>query len=198
MSSYQIDINDKKLVLRTTSFKAEKGSVLHSDIFSRELASALSAGAVLTLLGFFFAGNFKVTIVHYLIAIILFSALFLIFRSYIFVESILETVVDKDGGVITVSLKRITGEMKETFPLSELAGIGVRHITLKPENPDGMRVVENVSLQHGTVMPGFGEAEEFYAAEIGVKSGRQILVFSSKETSEADEITRRLKNFIES
>jgi hypothetical protein len=51
--TYQLDIKDNILIFRTTFFKAEKGSVLHSGIYNRELASSLLAGACIVLLGFF-------------------------------------------------------------------------------------------------------------------------------------------------
>ncbi|MBI3592450.1 MAG: hypothetical protein HY099_03050, partial [Nitrospirae bacterium] len=78
--SYQIEIKDNVLVFRTTSFKAEKGSVLHSGIYNRELASSLAAGACITLAGFFFAFRDKITAIHFIAALFLFAVLFLFFR----------------------------------------------------------------------------------------------------------------------
>lgn len=195
--AYQIDIKDNVLILRTTSFKAEKGSVLHSGIYNRELASSLVAGALIMLSGFFFTINFKITTIHFIIAIVLFAALFLIFRIYIFREPFLEVVFDKGRKSITISLKRIIGKRKESHFMGELAGIKQNHVSVSPENPDGIKVVEKIALQHGTVIPGFGETVELYTVELEFKDRKRVMVFSSKETSEADDITTKLKDFIE-
>jgi hypothetical protein len=194
--TYRINIHGNILILRTTSFKAEKGSVLHSGIFNRELASALSAGTILGLIGFLLALNFKITAIHFIIAVFLFGALFLILRSFIFKEPVFETVLDKERGIIALSQKKALGENREIYPISELADIRMDKITVKPENPDGIRVVENVALQHGTVIPGFGEPEEFYVVELEFRGGRRAVVFSSKEGSESEEVASGLKGFI--
>ncbi|MDI6728785.1 MAG: hypothetical protein QMD44_07690, partial [Thermodesulfovibrionales bacterium] len=78
--AYQINIKDNMLIFRTSSFRAEKGSVLHSGIYNRELASSLAAGALVMLLGFFFAASFKITTVHFVVALLLFVIFFIVFR----------------------------------------------------------------------------------------------------------------------
>ncbi|MBI3592867.1 MAG: hypothetical protein HY099_05250, partial [Nitrospirae bacterium] len=79
----------------------------------------------------------------------------------------------------------------------ELDNIRQDYSAVTPENPDGIRLVERVALQHGTVIPGFGETSEFYTVELEFKNGRRLMIFSSKEPSRADDIATRLKNFTE-
>src|SRR5512139_4099207 len=67
--AYQIENNENGVVVRTTSFKTERRSVLHSGIFNRELASSLAAGAVMVIMGFFFAFYFRITVVHFIAAV---------------------------------------------------------------------------------------------------------------------------------
>src|SRR5512143_394413 len=60
--AYQIEKSENGVVVRTTSFRTERRSMLHSGIFNRELASSLAAGAVMVITGFFFALYFRITI----------------------------------------------------------------------------------------------------------------------------------------
>lgn len=194
-NTYQIDINDNILIFKTASFKAEKGSVLHSGIYNRELASALSAGGIAILIGLFAAASYKITTAHYMMAALLFGALFIVLRTYIFRETVLELTLDKDNKSAGITIKGIR-KKQQMFPISDLAGVRLRHITVQPENPDGIRVVENISLRHGTVIPGFGEPEEFYVAEIEFRNGKRIMVFSSKKSPETEEVAGKLRDFI--
>ncbi|MEW6738759.1 MAG: hypothetical protein AB1325_02485 [Nitrospirota bacterium] len=195
--SYQIDIKDNMLIFRTSSFRAEKGSVLHSGIYNRELSSSLAAGALVMLLGFFFAVRFKTTAVHFIAALLLFVIFFIVFRTYIFLETVLCVAVDKKNGNIDIALERIFGKRRITSPLSELDNIRQDYLAVTPENPDGIKLVEQVALQHGTVIPGFGKTAEFYTVEMEFKNGKRITIFSSEEPAEANEIAIKIKNFIE-
>lgn len=193
---YQIEIKDNMLIFRTSSFKAEKGSVLHSGIYNRELASSLASGAILMLLGFFFATRFKTTAIHFIAALLLFVIFFIVLRTYIFLEPVLSVTVDKENGNIDISLERIFGKRRITSPLSELDNIRQGYLAIKPENPDGIRLVEQVALQHGTVIPGFGKTSEFYTVELEFKNGKRLTIFSSEEPSMAEDIAIRFRNFI--
>lgn len=194
--AYKIDIKDSLLLFSTTSFKAEKGSVLHSGIYNRELSSALLAGLLIMILGFFFAKNFKITTIHWILALVIFIISFIIFRTYIFLEPFLYIIFDKKNGVIDVTLKRFLGKRRFIFPMSELKDIKQGYQSVTPENPDGIRLVEAVALQHGTVIPGFGKASEFYTVEVEFKEGRRFIIFSSEVPKEAEEVATKLKNFI--
>lgn len=194
--AYQIDIKDNMLIFRTSSFRAEKGSVLHSGIYNRELASSLAAGALVMLLGFFFAASFKITTVHFVVALLLFVIFFIVFRTYIFLETVLCVVVDKKNGNIDIALERIFGKRRITSPLSELGNIRQDYLVVTPENPDGIKLVEQVALQHGTVIPGFGKTAEFYTVEMEFKNGKRIVVFSSEKPAEAENIAMQFRNFI--
>ncbi len=196
-NTYQIEIEENRFVLRTTTFRAEKGSVLHSGIYNRELASSLAAGAIIVLIGFFFATRFRLNIIHFILSLFVFIAIFLFFRGYIFRQHILETIIDRRSGNITIYLKNIIRSIKTAYPLSEFGNIKQDRIIIQPENPDGIKVVEKIALQHGTVIPGFGKTMEFHTIELGFKNGRQEMIFSSKDRSKTDEVLKRLKEFME-
>ena len=193
--NYQIDIRGDILKLKTSSFKVEEGSVLHSDIFNRELAAMLSAGVVVTVAGIVAVLNFKITTLHFVMAFILFGASFFVLRTYIFNEPVLNAVFDKGRGIVDITVKKVFGEIKETYNISDVAEIRLGHVAMKPENPDGIKVVMNVSLQHGTVIPGFGKTEDFYTAQLQLRE-KSILIFSSKKRAEAQKIIADVRGFM--
>lgn len=196
-NNYKIEIMDNILIFRTGSFKAEKGSILHSGIYSRELASFLAAGALLTIAGFFLAENIKITVTYFFAGIILFALLSIFFRAYLFYEARLEVVIDKGKGLITCNTVKLTGKLREVIPLSELAGIVQGKVIFKPENPDGVKVVESIALQHGTVIPGFGEEMKIYTAEIELKQGGRKVIFASESAEDANSVIKEMKGFLE-
>lgn len=196
-NKYHIEVKDNLLTFSTTSFKAEKGSVLHSGIYNRELASSLASAALVMLLGFFFALSFEITVVHFITALLLFVILFIVFRTYVFLEPILCVNIDKKNGNIDIEIERIVGKKRIIFPLSEFNNIRQDYLSVTPENPDGIRLVETVALQHGTIIPGFGKTSEFYTVEVEFKNDKGFIIFSSEEPAEANEIAKKIKNFIE-
>lgn len=193
--NYQIDIRGDILRLKTTSFRVERGSVLHTGIFNRDLAAMLSAGVIVTVTGMVAVMNFKITTVHFVMAFILFGVSFFILRTYIFNEPVLDAVFDKGKGIIDITVKKVFGEGKEAYNISDVTGIRFEHITMEPANPDGIRVVENVSLQHGTVIPGFGETEDFYTAQLQLHK-KSVLIFSSTKRDEAQKVVAEISGFM--
>ena len=188
-------MKDNALVLSTTSFRAEKGSVLHSGIYNRELTSSLAAGGVIIVFLFFFGASLRLTAVHGIIAVFSFGVLFILFRVFIFDEPILETAIDRKGGIIKVSLKRKPGSRTESFPLKDLTGIRVEHIAFQPDNTDGMAFVEKISLQHGTVIPGFGKRQDFYTVRLDFRDARRV-VFSTKKLHEAETVMAEMQKYL--
>jgi hypothetical protein len=194
--NYKMAIKGGRLVFRTTSFKVEGGSFLHGGIFNRELASSLASGAM-TLLSFialYFAGV-SLKPVYFLLALSLFAAFFVFFRMFVFYEAYLEAVIDKVRYSASIFRKGFISK-KMSFPLDEIDSVGGGITIIAPENPDGVRVVEKIALQHGTVIPGFGEAKEFHTVHMELKGGRGIVLFSSTDRSEAKAVLADLKEFI--
>ncbi len=193
--AYQIETKDNILVLRTTSYKAEKGSILRSGIFNRELSSSLAAGAVILFAGFFLGIYAKITAAHFVSAIALFAALFILFRLYLFREPILETVVDREKGIITVAKKKTIGGGTRSYRMNDFSDVRLDHLTLQPDNLDGVRVVEKIALQHGMVIPGFGKNEGFHKVLLSFH-GESVVIFATKEKYEAETVVTRIKEFM--
>jgi len=190
--TYQIERREYGVVVRTTSFRAERRSVLHSGIFNRELASSLAAGAVIVLMGFFFALHVKVTIIHFIAGVSVFALLFVLFRMYAFREAVLETAFDRERNKITISLKRTIGKKCLSYPMDALTGIRIYHLSLEPENLDAVKLVERVAVQHGTVIPGFGKVEDFYCVELALRD-RKAVMFSARTQKGAESFVDELR-----
>jgi len=181
------------VVVRTTSFRTERRSVLHSGIFNRELTSSLAAGAVVIMVGFFFALYVRITVVHFVAAAFVYAALFILFRLYAFREQVLETVFDLKRKTITVSVKRSVGSGRRSYPTDALTGIRIHHLSMEPENLDAVRLVEKVAVQHGTVIPGFGKVEDIYSVELDFRE-RKIVMFSAGERKRAESFVNELRS----
>ena len=180
-------------MLKTSSFKTERRSVLHSGVFNRELASSLGAGAVIVILSFFFALYFSITALYLIAVAVLFAALFILFRLYVFREATLETVFDREKRNVTLSLKRTIGSCIKSYSLDELSAIRLHHISMQPENIDAVQLVERVAVQHGTVIPGFGKTEDFYTVELDF-SDKKPVIFSAREKQAAELMIAELKS----
>ncbi len=191
-----MEVKEDTLILRASSFRAEKGSFLHGMIFNRELASSLSAGAVLMLLALLLGIYTRITTVHFMIGAALFAGLFMIFRIYLFREGILETVIDEGRHVVTFKLKGITGSRARSYPIGQLQDVNLHRVALQPENVDGIKVVEKIALQHGTVLPGFGKTIEIATVNLGFTGGKEVTVFSSRDVSEAEDVVNKIRSFL--
>jgi hypothetical protein len=194
--NYELKIRENQLVFKTTSFMAEKGSLLHSGIYNHELASSLASGACIALLGFFFASSGKITTSQFVLSIALFVFFFLFFRRYVFIKPYFELVIDKSLAIIEILVKKPFIKHRSIYPLSEV-DLRVDKKTFEPENQDGIRLVEKVALQHGTVIPGFGERSEFYTLQLNIRNEMRAIIFSSEDSAAVNEISAKIKNFIE-
>lgn len=192
---YQIDIKDDVLTLRTASFRAEKGSVLHSEIYNRELASTFVAALFAVTVMILLAMRYKLQLLHYAIAVVTFIIVFPLCRTYVFREPYLETQFDRASGIVSITLKRPIGGRTVKMPIDSLRGVRINHVRLVPQNPDGIRVVERVALQHGTVIPGFGEVKDLYSVEL-VFNGGGFVIFTTTIKQEADSAVEKLKRYI--
>lgn len=93
-AAYSLKREGEQLIFMTPSYQADKGSVLHQGIYNHEFASMISSlivcGSAYALLAF----NLEITAVHYISLIILFMAVFISFRKFIFREKELKAVFD--------------------------------------------------------------------------------------------------------
>jgi hypothetical protein len=196
VGEYRLDIKDGALMLNTASFRAEEGSVLHSGIYNRELTSSLAAGALTlaVVIALFFSG-LAMTALCPALAVLAFVTSFVLFRVFVFYDSHLRAVIDRSKGTVTVVTKKMFGR-ESSYPLDALEDVITGRVVFTPENPDGIEVVEKIALQHGTVIPGFGETKELHTVEFMFEDGRKVMVFSSREPAEAGALAGEIRSFL--
>lgn len=190
--NYSFSHKDGKTIFRTSSFSTEKGSVLHSGIYNRELTSSMASGAILVLALMLFSQHIKIDLFMVFGLLVVFVGLFLAFRFFVFKEPVLEVCIDKGAGCLVVTKGIGLFKKKGIFDLKDVVAIERGHISSLPSNPDGVKVVENIALQHFTVIPGFGQPTEFHTVVLTIRDGGQIVLYSSKDQNEADEVRQRL------
>ncbi len=193
--TYRIELEEGRVILRTSSFKAEKGSVLHSGIFSRELASSFVAVVAAVLLLIFFAVRYELGLLHYIAAALVLVVVFPLCRIYLFREPYLETVFDKTSGTVSMTLRRPILSRGLSMPIGSVRDIKVEHVRIEPDNPDAVAFVERIALQHGTVIPGFGEVQDFYNVLLVHDSG-SYTILTTRTESEAADVVEKLKRYI--
>lgn len=197
LEPYTLEDEGGRIILKTTSFRADKGSVLHSGIFNRELASSFLAAIAAVSVLMVIAVRHEPVVGHYILSAVIFILLFPIFRVYLFRRAELETVIDRASETVEISLKETLRRKKLRLPLGSLIDIVIKLKKIEPQNPDGVAFVEKVALQHGTVIPGFGKTEEFFNIELQFENEKHT-VMTSKSESEAESVVSKLKSFINS
>jgi hypothetical protein len=194
--SYEIEIKKDRLVFKTSSFKAEDVSALHSGIYNKEMTSSLVSGAVtlLTFILLYYAG-LQMDPIYVVFAIVLFALFFTILRTFFFFESHLRMSIDRAKGNIEVFIKSFRRK-KWSFPVNEIEAIRKGFTIIAPKNPDGIKIVREISIQHGQVIPGLGEIKQYHSVNLELKDGTVIMFFSTFFPSEAEEVLRTLTNFL--
>ncbi len=190
---YSLTLEEGRITLRAYTFRAEKGSVLHSGIFSPELASSFVAAVVAVVVLIVFAFATKLRLYHYIIAALVFGIVIPLARLFIFKEPYLETMID--GDYITISLKRPLLGKSIRRTKKELKDIRIDYKRFEPENPDAIAFVEKIAAQHGTVIPGFGEVKEFYDLVLDF-GDQKITVLTSEDKEDAENVMQKLMDYI--
>jgi hypothetical protein len=193
--TYTLTMIEESLILTTSSFKAEKGSLLHSGIFSRELSSSFIAAIFVVVFLILLSLRHQLTAVHYFLGALFFALIFPLSRIYLFKEPQLETIFDKKSGNLTMTLRKPLGKRAIKKTLDSLRDITFEHMRFEPENPDGVAFVEKIARQHGTVIPGFGEAMDFYNVTLMV-ANEKYTIFTTRIVSEAEAVVDRLRSFV--
>ncbi|NOZ25433.1 MAG: hypothetical protein GXO94_05010 [Nitrospirae bacterium] len=194
--TYRVEIEDSRITLKTTSFAVERGSVLHSGIYNREFSASLVGAAAAAAVLVFFALRGELQPVHYIVAAAVFVAAFPLARVFLFKEPCLETVFDLGEKTVSITLRKPFGSRTLRRRLDSLADIRIVHTRIEPENPDGVAFVKRIALQHGTVIPGFGQTEDFYSVELRF-DGEAFTVLTTRTESEANAVVEKLRKYVE-
>ena len=198
-SMYTLNKDDSRLVFSTSSYRADKGSVLHKGIYNHEFASMMASviicGSVYVVIAF----NDEIVIVHYLSLILLFVILFAALRKFVFRERMLELIIDKETETVSISIPSIVSDNKEDVLLSDIESVEAGSTSIFPEDRDAAKFVEKISRQHGSVVPGLADEAEFITLSLKLTDGTDRLIYAQRlfDNEEADlplyEINRYIK-----
>ena len=195
--NYTIRKEGDILIFTTPAYKTELDSVLHSGIYNREFASLLSAAAVAGTLYVIAAMNTAHTLLRYLVFLLIFAGGFPFFRKFIFKESLMEVVFNAAGGEARIFTTWITKRLKETITISNIKDVSIETRKQAIENPDAVEFVEKISLQHGTVIPGFGKEKVLFLLKLHLADGTERTIYSDNAMQDVisahDEIREFLK-----
>jgi hypothetical protein len=180
-SNYQIKTEDDKLIFTTSSFIAEKTSVLHSGVYTREFSSMLFASAVSI---FFYMGLITVNInpvfFRYILIVLVFVAGFLAANKFIFKEKKIEVILDNSIKTAIITRFGIISKKKENIAFENIRSVELRSRKFTPENMDGIKFVQQISAQHGSAMPELSEEEEFITLSLSLADGSDRVIYAAK------------------
>ena len=188
-ADFDLVVEGPVLKFRTSSYRAEKGSVLSPMIYSHELssmlASAIPAAAAFLLVK---AGPFR-----YIPALAAYAAGFYFFRAFIFKKRYLSLDIDKTSGTAVLNAPF---KAKRTFRAEEIEKVEAEKSAFLPENREGLRQVEKIALHHHTVLPELDKPVDFYCVRVRLKNGPGFIIYSGREPVAAADITLKIKEFL--
>ena len=194
---YTLTRKDGALVFRTSLFSAERESVLHKGIYSKDFASALSSLSIAGLVYAVLAINYKRTVFFHLVFAVIFIGGYPLFRAFVFKDRFLEALFDRARGLAEISVTGLIKRKSESLPLSAVKNILIESKKIGIENPDAVEFVEKISAQHGTVIPGFGEEKTFFMLKLKLADGTDRMIYADTEMQGVIDAHEEIKNFLE-
>lgn len=195
--NYTIRKEKDKLIFATPAYKAGPDSVLHSGIYNREFSSALASAAMAGIAYVLVAMNTDNTVVRSLAFLLVFTGGFPFFRKFVFKEGRLEVVFDTASGEAKIYTSWITKRLKKTISIKNIKDISIESRKYEVENPDAVRFVKHISLQHGAVIPGFGEEKVLFLLKLHLSGGSEKIIYADNTMQDVlcahDEIKEFLK-----
>ena len=195
-STYTLAKDATRIIFRTISFVADKGSVLHSGIYNREFSSVLASFALAGISYFLLVMSFGKENFFYAVFMVLFIGTFPLFRTYVFRERYLETVFDRTVARVEMSHAWLRRKVLLSMPLESIAGIWIDTKKTEVVNRDGVEFVEKISAQHGTVIPGFGEETTFYSLKLRFSDGTERTIFAESSMQDVISVHDEIKGFL--
>ena len=194
--NYKTRKEEETLIFITPVFRAEPDSVLHSGIYNREFASVLASAAVAGSIYVIAAMNIESSVFRSLVFLLTFTAGFPFFRTYVFRESLMEVVFNTASGKARIYTSWIMKRLKETIALSDIKDISIEKRTEEVKNPDAVEFVEKISLQHGTVIPGFGEKKILFLLKLHLADGSVRIIYSDSVMQDVLSAHDEIKEFL--
>ena len=194
--NFTIEKKDDCLIFRTSHFRSDQGSVLHSGIYNREFSSMLASMAAAGLTYPLLETMLKGPILFYAALFCVVTLSFPLFMRYVFKEKFLTTVFDQGAGIAEIFLDGFFRKRTDSIPLQNIRNILIEKKTPVIENPDGVEFVKKISLQHHTVIPGFGDEEPLFLLKLALADGTDRILYSDSTMRNVIDAYDRLKEFL--
>lgn len=194
--NYTARKEEDKLIFATPAYRADPDSVLHSGIYNREFSSLLASAAAAGIVYMIIAMNTGNAIVRSLVFLLTCAGGFPFFRKFVFKESLREVVFDTSGGEAKVYTSWITKRLKETISIKNIKDISVENRKHEVENPDAVRFVKHISLQHGSVIPGFGEEKVLFLLKLHLCDGSERIIYTDNTMQDVLSAYDEIKEFL--
>jgi hypothetical protein len=194
--AYELSDRGESLVFKTSRFSAERESVLHKGIYSKDFASALCS---LSLAGFVYAVlalNYRRTILFHAVFAVIFIGGYPLFRTFVFKDRALVALFDRTRGLFEISVTGLLRKQTESLPLSAIKGVRIETKKIGVENPDAVEFVEKIAAQHGTTIPGFGEEKTFFMLKLMLADGSDRMIYSDEEMKSVMDAHEAIKDFL--
>jgi len=193
--NYSIKLEGDSLVFRTTTFKAEKSSVLHSGVYSKEFMSILLASGVCMCAYMFLSPSLSEPSLFTSLLFILVAA-FTGSLKYIFKEKHLEAVFNRSSSTVRLTYPGAFSKKVEEIALADITSVATDTKRFEQENKDGADFVQKISVQHGSAVPGLGETEEFVTLSLRLRDGSERIIYAGNVKEEPDVPVQEIREFI--
>jgi hypothetical protein len=193
---YELSKKGDALVFRTSLFSAERESVLHKGIYSKDFASALCSLSIAGLVYTVLALNLRRTILFHVLFAVIFIGGYPLFRTFVFKDRSLEALFDRSRGLFEISVTGLLRRQTESLPLSAVKKVLIESKKIGVENPDAVEFVEKISAQHGTVIPGFGEEKTFFMLKLTLADGSDRMIYADTEMQDVMDAHEEIEEFL--
>ena len=195
-NNYQIIREKDRLVFTTPFFKAERASVLHGGVYTREFSSMLLASAVCMIAYMFMLSVIYLALIRYIVLVFIFVIAFLGANRFIFKKKHLEAIFDRSVKTVKITRPGMITKDVEEIPFARIGSVEPGSKRFVPENIDGINFVRKISLQHGSDIPGLGDEEEFITLSLKLTDGSERTIYAGKTDEDPAIPINEIKNFI--
>ena len=111
-------------------------------------------------------------------------------------EKYLEIIMDKQSGTARLVISGAFSKRTEEIALNDIVSVETGIERFEPENKDGADFVQKISVQHGSPVPGLGEAEEFVTLYLIMKDGAKKVIYAGNINEEPDVPVLKIRKFL--
>ncbi len=195
-TDYELRTENDKLIFSTLSFRAEKSSVLHSGVYTKEFTSMLFASAI-AVIAYVATGKLEeFKNMRYLLIILIFILIFITSRKFIFKEKHLKVDFNRGSKTVNIIHPGILLKKYEAIPFADITAVEIGSRKFEPDNIDGIRFVQKISLQHGSAMPELSQAEEYITLSLKLTDGSERIIYAGRIEDEPELPVNEMKNYL--